>query len=254
MTQLTSIVPLPCASPLSLHPAAAAAFPPARNFLIPMVVEQEGRSERGYDIYSRLLKDRIVFIGTAIDDNVANVVIAQLLFLQMQDPKKDIHLYIQSPGGYVTAGLAIYDTIQHLSCDVATYCIGLAASMGAVLLTAGTKGKRYALPNSKVMIHQPLGGAQGQAVDIKIAAEEILKTRDRLNQILAYHTGQSIQTIEKDTDRDRHMTAEEAKAYGIIDHVVVPARGFGSPHTPSTSPSTNSDSTSATQQPPSTNP
>ncbi len=199
-----------------------------RSFLVPMVVEQDGRSERGYDIYSRLLKDRIVFIGTAIDDNVANVVIAQLLFLQMQDPKKDISLYIQSPGGYVTAGLAIYDTMQYLTCDVATYCIGMAASMGAVLLAAGVKGKRYALPNARVMIHQPLGGAQGQASDIKIAAEEILKTRERLNKILALHSGQPFETIERDTDRDRHMSAEEAKAYGLVDEVVVPSRGFGS--------------------------
>jgi ATP-dependent Clp protease protease subunit len=241
MTHLSSIHPAAATSPLSLHPAAAqlATSPAPKNFLVPMVVEQDGRSERGYDIYSRLLKDRIVFIGTAIDDNVANVVIAQLLFLQMQDPKKDINLYIQSPGGYVTAGLAIYDTMQYLSCDVATYCIGMAASMGAVLLTAGAKGKRHALPNAKVMIHQPLGGAQGQASDIKIAAEEILKTRDRLNQILALHTGQSIQTIEKDTDRDRHMSAEEAKAYGLIDHVVVPARGFGSKPAEAVAPTAN---------------
>ena len=193
---------------------------PTNNYLIPMVVEQTGRGERAYDIYSRLLKDRIVFIGTAIDDTIANAIIAQLLFLQMEDPKKDISIYLQSPGGYVTAGLAIYDTMQFMTCDVATYCIGQAASMGAVLLAAGTKGKRFALPNAKVMIHQPLGGAQGQASDISIQAKEILKTKQRLNEILAHHTGKPIEQIEKDTDRDYHLTAEEAKAYGLVDEVV----------------------------------
>ena len=193
---------------------------PQNNYLIPMVVEQTGRGERSYDIYSRLLKDRIVFIGTPIDDTVANAIIAQLLFLQMEDSKKDISIYLQSPGGYVTAGLAIYDTIQFMTCDVATYCIGQAASMGAVLLAAGTKDKRYALPNAKVMIHQPLGGAQGQASDISIQAKEILKTKQRLNEILAHHTGKPIEQIEKDTDRDYHLTAEEAKAYGLVDEVV----------------------------------
>lgn len=193
---------------------------PTNNYLIPMVVEQTGRGERAYDIYSRLLKDRIVFIGTAIDDTIANAIIAQLLFLQMEDPKKDISIYLQSPGGYVTAGLAIYDTMQFMTCDVATYCIGQAASMGAVLLAAGTKGKRFALPNAKVMIHQPLGGAQGQASDISIQAKEILKTKQRLNEILAYHTGKPIEQIEKDTDRDYYLSADEAKAYGLVDEVV----------------------------------
>jgi len=188
--------------------------------VIPMVVEQTGRGEQGYDIYSRLLKDRIIFIGTPINDDVANAIIAQLLFLQMQDPKKDINIYVHSPGGYVTAGLAIYDTIQFMSCDVATYCIGQAASMGAVLLAAGTKGKRYALPNARIMIHQPLGGAQGQASDISIQAKEILRTKRVLNEILAHHTGQPFERVEKDTDRDFFMSAEEAKAYGLIDEVV----------------------------------
>ena len=185
-----------------------------------MVVEQTGRGERGYDIYSRLLVDRIVFLGTPVDDMVSNVIIAQLLFLQMTDPKKDIHLYINSPGGSVTAGLAIYDTIQFLTCDVNTYCIGQAASMGAVLLCAGTKGKRFALPNARIMIHQPWGGVQGQATDISIQAKEILRLKDRLNEILANHCGQSVEAIAKDTDRDRFMSAEEAKVYGLVDEVV----------------------------------
>ncbi|HRZ38507.1 MAG TPA: ATP-dependent Clp protease proteolytic subunit, partial [Candidatus Paceibacterota bacterium] len=176
--------------------------------------------ERGYDIYSRLLVDRIIFLGTPVDDMVANVVIAQFLFLQMNDPKKDIHLYIHSPGGSVTAGLAIYDTMQFLTCDVNTYCIGQAASMGAVLLGAGTKGKRYALPNARIMIHQPWGGVQGQATDISIQAKEILRLKDRLNEILAHHCGQSIESIARDTDRDRFMSADEAKAYGLVDEVV----------------------------------
>lgn len=190
------------------------------QILIPMVVEQTGRGERGYDIYSRLLKDRIVFIGTPIDDNVANLIIAQLLYLQSEDPAKDINLYINSPGGSVTAGLAIYDTIQFVKCDVTTYCVGQAASMGAVLLAAGTKGKRMALPNARIMIHQPWGGVQGQASDISIQAKEILRMRDRLNEILAMHTGKPIETIAKDTDRDFFMSAAESRDYGLVDDVV----------------------------------
>ena len=194
--------------------------------LIPMVVEQSGRGERAYDIYSRLLKDRIIFLGTAIDDHVANVVVAQMLFLQMEDPEKDINLYINSPGGLVTAGLAIYDTMQFLKCDVTTYCIGQAASMGAVLLTAGTKGKRFSLPQSRIMIHQPLGGAQGQATDIEIQSREILRLRDKLNEILADKTGQPIERIRKDTDRDFFMSADEAKDYGLVDDVVKTMKGL----------------------------
>lgn len=190
------------------------------NFLVPMVVEQTGRGERGYDIYSRLLIDRIIFLGTPVDDAVSNVIIAQLLFLQMTDPKKDIHLYINSPGGSVTAGLAIYDTMQFMTCPVNTYCIGQAASMGAVLLSAGTKGKRFALPNARIMIHQPWGGVQGQASDISIQAKEILRLKDRLNEILANHCGRGIDDIARDTDRDRFMSAEEAKEYGLVDEVV----------------------------------
>jgi ATP-dependent Clp protease protease subunit len=192
----------------------------AQNFLVPMVVEQTGRGERGYDIYSRLLVDRIVFLGTPVDDMVSNLIIAQLLFLQMTDPKKDIHLYINSPGGSVTAGLAIYDTMQFMTCDVNTYCIGQAASMGAVLLAAGTKGKRYALPNARIMIHQPWGGAQGTASDISIQAKEILRLKDRLNEILAKHTGKSIEDISHSTDRDNFMSADEAKTFGLVDQVV----------------------------------
>ncbi|MDP3920206.1 MAG: ATP-dependent Clp endopeptidase proteolytic subunit ClpP [Candidatus Omnitrophota bacterium] len=190
------------------------------NYLVPMVVEQTGRGERAYDIYSRLLKDRIVFIGTPIDDTIANLIIAQILFLQMEDPAKDINVYINSPGGSVTAGLAIYDTMQFVKCDVSTYCLGQAASMGALLLAAGTRGKRYALPNARVMIHQPWGGAQGSASDIHIQAQEILKLREQLNRILASHTGKPLGTIEKDTDRDYFMSPEESKAYGIVDEVV----------------------------------
>jgi ATP-dependent Clp protease, protease subunit len=190
------------------------------NFLVPMVVEQTGRGERGYDIYSRLLVDRIIFLGTPVDDMVSNVVIAQLLFLQMTDPKKDIHLYINSPGGSVTSGLAIYDTMQFLTCAVNTYCIGQAASMGAVLLAAGTKTKRFALPNARIMIHQPWGGVQGQAADISIQAKEILRLKDRLNEILAFHCGRDVDSIAKDTDRDRFMSAAEAKDYGLVDEVV----------------------------------
>ncbi len=190
------------------------------QLLIPMVVEQTGRGERGYDIYSRLLKDRIVFIGTPIDDNVANLIIAQMLYLQSEDPAKDINLYVNSPGGSVTAGLAIYDTIQFVKCDVTTYCVGQAASMAAVLLAAGTKGKRLALPNARIMIHQPWGGVQGQASDISIQAKEILRLRDRLNEILALHTGRPIETIAKDTDRDYFMSAAESRDYGLVDEVV----------------------------------
>lgn len=190
--------------------------------LIPTVIETTNRGERAYDIYSRLLKDRIIMLGSAIDDNVANSIVSQLLFLQAQDSEKDIYLYINSPGGSVTAGFAIYDTIQHIKPDVQTICIGMAASMGSFLLAAGTKGKRYALPNAEVMIHQPLGGAQGQATEIEIAANHILKTREKLNRILAERTGQSIETIQKDTDRDNFLTADEAKEYGLIDHVMQP--------------------------------
>jgi ATP-dependent Clp protease, protease subunit len=185
-----------------------------------MVVEQTNRGERAYDIYSRLLKDRIIFIGSPIDDNVANLVVAQLLFLQAEDPEKDINLYINSPGGSVTAGMAIYDTIQHIKPDVSTICVGLAASMGAFLLVAGTKGKRFALPNSEVMIHQPLGGVRGQASDIKIHADWILRTRQKINEILAERTGQPLEKIERDTDRDHFMDAYEAKEYGLIDEVI----------------------------------
>jgi len=185
-----------------------------------MVVEQTGRGERGYDIYSRLLVDRIVFLGTPVDDMVANLIIAQLLFLQMTDPKKDIHLYINSPGGSVTAGLAIYDTMQFLTCDVNTYCVGQAASMGAVLLCAGTKGKRFALPNSNIMIHQILGGAEGQATDVEIRVKYMLKLKHRLNSIMAKHTGRPLDQVEKDCERDNFMSAEEAKAYGLVDEVV----------------------------------
>lgn len=188
---------------------------------IPMVVEQSGRGERAYDIYSRLLKDRIIFLGGPIDDNVANVVIAQLLFLESEDPDKDIHLYINSPGGVVTAGLAIYDTMQYIKPDVSTICIGQAASMGSVLLAAGTKGKRYALPYSRIMIHQPLGGAQGQSTDIQIQAREILRIRETLNEILSCHTGQSVKKLTEDTERDNFMSALEAKKYGLIDEVII---------------------------------
>lgn len=193
--------------------------------LVPMVVEQTSRGfERAYDIYSRLLKERIVFIGTPIDDFVANLIIAQMLFLQNEDSAKDINVYINSPGGSVTSGMAIYDTMQFVKCDVATYCVGQAASMGALLLCAGTKGKRFALPNSRVMIHQPWGGVQGQASDISIQATEILKLRDKINEILAKHTGQPLDKIKKDTDRDYFMSAKESKDYGLIDEVVAPAK------------------------------
>jgi ATP-dependent Clp protease protease subunit len=194
------------------------------SYYVPIVLENTGRGERSMDIYSRLLKDRIIFIGTPIDDGVANVVIAQMLFLQMEDPKKDIQLYINSPGGVVTAGMAIYDTMNFLQCDFVTYCIGMAASMSTVLLAGGTKGKRFALPNSRVMIHQPSGGAGGQAADIAIQAREIIRWRKTLNDAISKHTGKAAEQIEKDSDRDYYMSAEEAKAYGIVDHVVASTR------------------------------
>ena len=194
------------------------------SYYVPIVLENTGRGERSMDIYSRLLKDRIIFIGTPIYDMVANLVIAQMLYLQMEDPKKDIHLYINSPGGVVTGGMAIYDTMNFLQCDVVTYCIGMAASMSTVLLAAGTKGKRFALPNSRVMIHQPSGGAGGQTADIAIAAKEILRWRRTLNETIARHTGKTAEQIEKDSDRDYYMSAEEAKTYGIVDHVVASTR------------------------------
>lgn len=190
------------------------------QFYVPMVVEQSSHGERSYDIYSRLLKDRILFLGGPIDDTVANIVTAQLLFLESEDPDKDIHLYINSPGGVVTAGMAIYDTMQYIKPDVSTICIGSAASMGALLLTAGAKGKRYALPHSRIMIHQPLGGVNGQATDIEIHAKEILRMKAELNGILSYHTGQDIDTITKDTERDNFMSAKEACAYGLIDEIL----------------------------------
>ena len=189
--------------------------------LIPMVIEQSSRGERAYDIYSRLLKDRIIFLGTAINDEIANLLIAQLLFLESEDPDKDINFYVNSPGGIVTAGMAVYDTMQYIKPDIATVCIGQAASMGAVLLTAGTKGKRYSLPNSRILIHQPMGGFQGQASDIEIQAKEILRMKDTLNQILVHHTGKDLDQIQLDTDRDFFMTGEEAKEYGLIDHVII---------------------------------
>ncbi len=193
--------------------------------IIPIVIEQTGRTERAYDIYSRLLKDRIIFIGTEINDQIANVVIAQLLFLQTEDPEKDIHIYINSPGGLVSSGLAIYDTMQYVKPDIATYCIGQASSMASILLAAGTKGKRFALPHSRVMIHQPIGGFYGQATDVEIHAREILKMKDLLNSILSKHTGQPIEKIQKDTERDFFMSATEAKEYGIVDEVITSLKG-----------------------------
>jgi ATP-dependent Clp protease protease subunit len=190
----------------------------------PTVYDNNGRETRPMDVYSRLLKDRIIFLGTPIDDNVANLIIAQMLYLQMEEPKKDIHLYINSPGGIVTGGMAIYDTMNFLQCDVVTYCIGMAASMSTVLLAAGTKGKRFALPNSRVMIHQPSGGAGGQATDIAIAAKEILRWRRTINEIIAKHTGKTAEQVEKDSDRDYYMSAPEAKTYGVVDHVVASTR------------------------------
>jgi ATP-dependent Clp protease protease subunit len=204
--------------------------------LVPIVVEQTGRGERSYDIYSRLLKDRIIFIGTPIDDQVANIVIAQMLFLQMEDPKKDINIYINSPGGSVTAGLAIYDTMQFVTCDVTTYCMGIAASMGAVLLCAGTKGKRYALPNSDIMIHQVSGGAQGQASDVERQVEFMYKLKRRLNGILSKHTGKSVEQVERDADRDYYMTADEAKTYGLVDEVVQSRKQIPTELLPETKP------------------
>lgn len=202
---------------------------PRNSMLVPMVIEQSGRGERSYDIYSRLLKDRIIFIGTGIDDQVANLVIAQLLFLQMEDPKKDIHIYINSPGGSVTAGLAIYDTMQFITCDVATYCMGMAASFGAVVLCAGTKGKRFALPNSDIMIHQVSGGAQGTASDVERSVEFMYKLKRRLNGIIAHHTGKSVKDIERDSDRDYYMTAAEACKYGLVDEVIKSRRELKNP-------------------------
>lgn len=192
------------------------------SYLVPIVVEQTPKGERSYDIYSRLLKDRIIFLGTEIDDAVANLVVAQLLFLESEDPEKDVHIYINSPGGFAHSGLAIYDTMQYIKPDVSTICVGMAASAAAVILAGGTKGKRFALPNSRVMIHQPAGAAQGQATDIEIHAKEILKTREKLNEILARHTGQPIERVAKDTERDFFMSPEEAKAYGLIDAVLNP--------------------------------
>jgi ATP-dependent Clp protease protease subunit len=197
---------------------------PTLSYLVPTVIEQTHRGERGWDIFSRLLKDRIVFLGTPINDDVANVVIAQLLFLDSEEPEKDIMLYINSPGGHVSAGLAIYDTMQYLHCDVATICMGQAASMGSFLLCAGTKGKRYALPHSRVMIHQPLAGFQGQATDIDIHAREILKTRDTLNELYSKHTGQNVDKIKSDTERDNFMSSPQAKEYGLIDEVLITAK------------------------------
>ncbi|HZH79106.1 MAG TPA: ATP-dependent Clp endopeptidase proteolytic subunit ClpP [Archangium sp.] len=196
---------------------------------VPYVIEQTHRGERSYDIYSRLLKDRIVMLGTEIDDDVANVIVSQLLFLESEDPDKDINLYINSPGGSVTAGLAIYDTMQYVKPNVSTICVGQAASMGAVLLLAGAKGKRYALPSSRIMIHQPLGGVRGQATDIEIQAKEILRMRAKLNELIVKHTGQAIERVEKDTDRDYFMGATEAKAYGILDEVQIPRKGVTPP-------------------------
>lgn len=190
------------------------------SMLVPIVVEQTGRGERAYDIYSRLLQDRIVFIGAGINDEISNLIIAQLLFLQSQDATKDISVYINTPGGAVTAGLAIYDTMQYISCDVATYCVGQASSMGAVLLAAGRKGKRFALPNARIMIHQPWGGAEGKATDISIAAKEILRLKDRLNDLLAFHTGKTAEALAADTERDFFMSAEEARVYGLVDIVL----------------------------------
>ena len=190
-------------------------------YLTPVVIEQTSRGERSFDIYSRLLKDRIIFLGEEVNDVSANIIVAELLFLEAEDPSKDIQLYINSPGGSVTAGMAIYDTMQYIKCDVSTICLGMAASMGAFLLSSGAKGKRYALPNSTIMIHQPSGGAQGQATEIQIVADQIAKTKKKLNEILSANTGQPLEIVEKDTDRDNYMTAEEAKAYGLIDGVVV---------------------------------
>jgi ATP-dependent Clp protease protease subunit len=201
--------------------------PEIRNFIIPTVIEQTHRGERGWDIFSRLLKDRIVFLGTQVDDQIANIIIAQFLFLESEDPDKDIMLYINSPGGLVTAGMAIYDTMQYVRPDVATFCMGQAASMGAFLLASGAKGKRYALPHSRILIHQPLGGFSGQATDIDIHAKEILRTRDTLNELLSRHTGQPLDRIKNDTERDYFMSAAESKAYGLVDEVITQKPGTG---------------------------
>ena len=219
---LRSVVsaPKPLIMKLPTNLSAPVPGPRPQNYIIPTVIESDARGERGYDIYSRLLKDRIVFLGTPIDDQVANIIIAQLLFLQMQDPQKDINLYINSPGGSVSAGLAIYDTMQFLTCDVNTYCIGIAASMGAVLLAAGTKGKRFALPNSDIMIHQVSGGAQGTASDVERTVEYMYRLKGRINKILGDHTGKTSEQVEKDADRDYYMTAQEAADYGLVDKVM----------------------------------
>ena len=209
------------------EPISTAPESPRNTYLVPTVIEQDGRGERAFDIYSRLLKDRIIFIGTPIDDFVANSVIAQMLFLQMADPKKDIHIYINSPGGSVTAGLAIYDTMQFVTCDVNTYCIGIAASMGAVLLTAGTEGKRFCLPNSHVMIHQVSGGAQGTASDVERTVEFMFELKKRLNGILSKHTGKDLKTVDQDADRDNYMSAQEAADYGLVDRVLENRKELG---------------------------
>ena len=209
------------------EPASANPGSPRNSYLVPTVIEQDGRGERAFDIYSRLLKDRIIFIGTPIDDFVANSAIAQMLFLQMADPKKDIHIYINSPGGSVTAGLAIYDTMQFVTCDVNTYCIGIAASMGAVLLTAGTEGKRFCLPNSHVMIHQVSGGAQGTASDVERTVEFMFELKKRLNGILSTHTGKDLDTVDRDADRDNYMSAKEAADYGLVDRVLENRKDLG---------------------------
>ena len=211
----------------NFDPTSAAPPSPQNSYLVPTVIEQDGRGERAFDIYSRLLKDRIIFIGTPIDDFVANSVIAQMLFLQMADPKKDIHIYINSPGGSVTAGLAIYDTMQFVTCDVNTYCIGIAASMGAVLLTAGSEGKRFCLPNSHVMIHQVSGGAQGTASDVERTVEFMFELKKRLNGILSKHTGKDLDTVDKDADRDNYMSAQEAADYGLVDRVLENRKELG---------------------------
>ncbi|MFP6885425.1 MAG: ATP-dependent Clp protease proteolytic subunit [Roseibacillus sp.] len=210
-----------------LEPIATCSASPRNNYLVPTVIEQDGRGERAFDIYSRLLKDRIIFIGTPIDDFVANSVIAQMLFLQMADPKKDIHIYINSPGGSVTSGLAIYDTMQFVTCDVNTYCIGIAASMGAVLLTAGTEGKRFCLPNSHVMIHQVSGGAQGAASDVQRTVEFMFDLKKRLNGILSKHTGKDLETVDRDADRDNYMSSHEAADYGLVDRVLENRKELG---------------------------
>lgn len=211
----------------NLEPISSSSAPPRNTYLVPTVIEQDGRGERAFDIYSRLLKDRIIFIGTPIDDFVANSVIAQMLFLQMADPKKDIHIYINSPGGSVTSGLAIYDTMQFVTCDVNTYCIGIAASMGAVLLTAGTEGKRFCLPNSHVMIHQVSGGAQGSASDVERTVEFMFELKKRLNGILAKHTGKDLETVDRDADRDNYMSSQEAADYGLVDRVLENRKELG---------------------------